>query len=141
MTEIRLRFRATQHLNRRRDFDRVFGRRCSASDRWIVIYADFNDLEHTRVGFKVGRRFGGAVRRNRIRRRLREAYRLTQHDLPKGVDLVCIPRTSQVATINLSELSASMPAVVDQAVRRLRRSTGTTKPDQPPSATAASGPS
>ena len=45
-----------------------------------------------RVGFAVSRRVGGAVQRNRVRRRIREAYRLQQHALLPGIDVVFIGR-------------------------------------------------
>ena len=64
--------------------------------RWVhplaVLGGLPNGLDHTRCGFIVGRKLGGAVERNRIRRRLREAVRLSyQHMLP-GWDLVWIAR-------------------------------------------------
>jgi ribonuclease P protein component len=46
----------------------------------------------TRVGITVGRRVGGAVVRNRVRRRIREAVRLRYHALPAGWDLVFVAR-------------------------------------------------
>lgn len=47
-----------------------------------------NGLAHPRLGLAVSRRFGNAVHRNRVKRRLREAFRLLQHDLPAGFDFV-----------------------------------------------------
>ena len=54
----------------------------------LLVYALPNDLEHPRLGLAVPKRVGNAVRRNRIKRMLREALRLMQHDLPGGYDLV-----------------------------------------------------
>lgn len=48
------------------------------------------------VGFAVSRRVGGAVRRNRAKRRLREAYRTTPHNLPAGLQLVCVAKEAAV---------------------------------------------
>jgi ribonuclease P protein component len=48
--------------------------------------------ETARVGLTTGRVLGGAVERNRIRRRMREAVRLHLMDLPAGVDVVLHPR-------------------------------------------------
>lgn len=50
-----------------------------------------------RVGFAVGRQIRGAVRRNRVRRRLREAYRAARAVAPAGVDLVVIGRSAALA--------------------------------------------
>lgn len=44
------------------------------------------------MGIQTGRRVGSAVRRNRIKRLLREAFRLMQHDFPRGYDLVIVVR-------------------------------------------------
>jgi ribonuclease P protein component len=47
-----------------------------------------NGLNHNRLGLAVSRRFGKAVQRNAVKRRLREAFRLSHHDWPQGWDLV-----------------------------------------------------
>ncbi len=65
-----------------------------------------NELPHPRLGLAVGRRHGGAVQRNRIKRRLREAFRSQQHELPIGFDLVCSPRAE--GELSLAGCSESM---------------------------------
>ncbi len=59
----------------------------------LVIHVRPNGLETVRLGIAVGRRFGGAVARNRLRRRLRESVRELTAQITPGVDLVLVPRS------------------------------------------------
>ena len=84
----------TLRLVRSADFDRVYRQRATASDGLLLVFADRNGLSHPRLGLSVSRKVGGAVVRNRWKRRLREAFRLNRSNLPPGVDLIVIPRTT-----------------------------------------------
>jgi len=114
-----LRFRKHEHLRRPADFRAVYERRCSASDRFVVVHARGNGLAHARVGFSVSRKVGNAVTRNRLRRIYREAFRLTKHELPTGMDLVIIPRQGAMPT--LDDVKASLAELTAALVRRLNR--------------------
>jgi ribonuclease P protein component len=112
-------FRPHEHLRRPGDFRRVYDRRRSASDAWLIVYVCPNALPYLRLGLSVSRKFGGAVRRNRLRRLYREAFRLTRHEMPTGLDLVLIPRKPDVPT--LDQLKKSLPRLVRQAARKLEK--------------------
>ena len=115
----RFTFRPQEHLRRPDDFRRVYERRRSASNEWLIVYACPNGLLYTRLGLSVSRKMGKATRRNRLRRLYREAFRLTRHELPAGLDLVLIPRRPDEPP--LEELKRSLPALVRQVARKLSR--------------------
>lgn len=79
-------------LRRAFEFDRVRRRGRSWTTPLVVLAVLPNDLETNRYGFAVGRRVGGAVRRNKIKRWFREATRDLHPQLEQGFDLVVIAR-------------------------------------------------
>ena len=117
-------FRPHEHLRRPADFRRVYDRRRSVSDSWLIVYACENGLPHLRLGLSVSRKVGGAVRRNRLRRLYREAFRLTRHEMPVGLDLVLLPRRPEPPP--LEELKQALPRLVRNVGRRLERERGRT---------------
>src|SRR5262245_810115 len=125
------RFRPHEHLRRPADFEAVYDRRRSAADGTLVVYARENGLAYSRVGLSVSRKFGSAVRRNRIRRLLREAYRLTKEELPTGYDLVLIPRP--LDEYELDDIRKSLAKLTRQAVKKIERDADAPKPAEEPS--------
>ena len=118
----RLTFGKSKRLHRRRDFQRVFEGRWSVADRYLVVYAAPNELDCVRLGVPVSRKFGNAVRRNRVKRLIREAFRLEQETLAPGFDLVCVPRVGALG--DLGRYRRSIRELSDSAVRRWRRQYG-----------------
>lgn len=113
------RFRRAEHLRRPTEFQRVYDRRRSASDDWLIVYGCENGLPHLRLGLSVSRKFGNAVRRNRLRRLYREAFRLTRVHLPVGLDLVLIPRKAEMP--DLERLKKALPRLVAHVCRKMER--------------------
>ena len=87
-----LAFPKSHHLRSPREFDAVYAAKTREARGPVTVYARPNELKHPRLGLSVSRKVGTAVRRNRIRRLLREAMRLMQHDFPAGYDLVVVVR-------------------------------------------------
>ena len=93
------RFRRRSRLKGRRAYQYVFDAAVRKKVGPICLYARPNDLSHPRLGLSVSRRVGGAVSRNRIKRRVREAFRLTQHDWPGAYDVIVVVYPHEPATL------------------------------------------
>jgi len=81
-------------LVRRGEFDAVYraGKRRSSSH--FTVFYRANELPRSRFGFSIKKALGGAVVRNRIRRRLREIVRCHWLEIPAGWDIVIHPKSS-----------------------------------------------
>lgn len=66
------------------------------ANSFLVLYARRNRTGHNRVGVTVSKKLGHAVVRNRVRRRLREVYRLNEERFQPGWDIVVVARTRAV---------------------------------------------
>ena len=86
------RFPAALRVKRGEDFDRAYATRRRRDLGAIIVYGAPNGLGVARLGLSVSRKVGGAVRRNRFKRLLREAFRAVQQELPTGLDLVVVAR-------------------------------------------------
>ena len=101
-------FPRSARLLRHSDFERVYqqGKR-HFSPRMTIFYLRREQGEGLRIGFTVGRALGGAVDRNRIRRRMREAVRLRRPVEFAAVDVVINPKRS-VLKVAFDELVAEV---------------------------------
>jgi ribonuclease P protein component len=111
-------FPKSRRLLKTAEFDRVFRRRRSQGDGMLLVYACENGLAHARLGLVVSRKVGNAVVRNRWKRCLRDAFRLAQHELAPGVDLVVLPRVGAEPTMprlrqSLCQLTARIARQLD----------------------------
>lgn len=87
-------------------FQRLYSKGQSTANRYLVIYCRRNGSAENRVGITVSKKLGCAVVRNRARRRLRECYRLNEHLLRPGFDVVIVAR-SRCIDVPFSKLQSS----------------------------------
>ena len=83
----------TTSLKKNHEFRRLYNKGKSAASQCVVVYCRRNGKTENRLGLTVSTKIGGAVQRNRIRRRLKEIYRLNEHTLRSGYDVVIVART------------------------------------------------
>lgn len=114
----RLTFGRHQRIRSPIDFERIYAQRHRASNQSLLLFGARNELPWTRIGLSISRKHGNSVQRHRLRRLLREAFRLEQHRIPPGLDLILIPgRDSEAAT--LADYRASLVTVSRKLAARL----------------------
>lgn len=77
-------------------FRRLYTKGAVCASRSVVLYARKNNLGINRIGITTGKKLGHAVVRNRVRRRLREVYRINEARFIPGYDLVVVARTHAI---------------------------------------------
>jgi ribonuclease P protein component len=80
-------------LKKNYEFRRLYTKGKSCVTPLMVVYCRPNGGDENRVGYTVSNKLGHAVTRNRIRRRLREIYRLNSAKLAPGLDIVVVARS------------------------------------------------
>jgi ribonuclease P protein component len=120
--------RKRRRLSRSGEFDRVYREGSSHANRFLVVYSfprsEDSDAE-LRLGVSVGRKVGGAVQRNRVKRALREAFWGLEGELPQGHDFVLVARPEIVALLDrdgADGVRGALREAVDAAAGRDRSS-------------------
>lgn len=104
-----------ERLRANAQFQQVYKQGVSFADNAVVLYClRLPDPEVRQAGFSVSKKVGGAVVRNVIKRRLREAYRSVLPVLPKGVALVFVARKSS-ADADFAKIEKSVRGALRKA--------------------------
>ena len=94
-------------------FRRAYNRGKSAANSYLALYARRNGQRGNRLGLTVSTKVGCAVVRNRVRRRLREIYRLNEDKLISGADVVVVARV-RAASSQYGQLEKSFLKLADK---------------------------
>src|SRR5687768_1363406 len=119
MPEKRYPFSKDHRVRGRLEFAAVFDARVRQSRGPLTAYALPTDRTSSRIGFSVPRRVGTAPRRNRIKRLLREGFRLMQSDFPRAYDLVIVVRPHE--PLMLAEYQRMLTALMVKLHQEWRR--------------------
>jgi len=112
----------SRRLRGREEIARVYDAKIREGRGPLLVYALPNDLGHPRLGLSVSTRVGGAAVRNRIKRLLRESFRLLQHDFPRGYDLMIVVKPHE--TMILAEYQKLLMSLVVKLYHRLNTAAG-----------------
>lgn len=114
---------ATLRLRTQRDFRSVYGRGRRASGDWLTVVVWLRrpgEIPAPRVGLSVSKEHGGAVRRNKLKRVLREAFRMERAGMPPNVDVILIPKKRD-DNMPLAGVRAELPKLIEKALRAPKR--------------------
>ena len=120
-------------LSGRRDFADTYAAQTRRPAGPLLVFARPNGLAFCRLGLSVARRVGSAPKRVRIKRLLREAFRLSRSELPAGYDLIVVVRKHE--PLPLAEYRRLLAEAVGKLHRAWLRRGDDRSPDEPASET------
>ena len=83
----------TSTIKQNYEFRRLYSKGKSCANAYLVVYCRKNRAGRSRIGYTVSNKVGHAVVRNRVRRRIREIFRLSQGKMKQGYDIIVVART------------------------------------------------
>jgi ribonuclease P protein component len=109
------RLRADRRLRRRHEFQNVYDRGARTHGRLMTVFLLPQDDGRTKLGIAATRKLGGAARRNRAKRLIREVFR--QHPNPPGWHIVVVPRPALLEA-SFESIEADYASCIARRARR-----------------------
>ncbi len=97
----------TESLKRNSDFQFVYKKGKSYANKYLIMYVIENNQETNRVGISVSKKVGNSVIRHRVKRLIKESYRLQEKIFNSGLDIVVIARNS-ASDISYKEVESAL---------------------------------
>ena len=94
-------------LRNNMEFKKVYNGGKNYWNRYLVLYVRKNNMINSRVGYSITKKIGNSVVRNKVRRRMKEIYRLKFNNIKEGYDLIFIPKKN-IVDISYKELESAM---------------------------------
>lgn len=94
-------------LKKNKDFQNVYRNGKSYADKYLVMYVLENGLESNRIGISVSKKVGNSVVRHRVKRLIKESYRLNENRFRTGCDIVVVARKDAKGR-NYSEIESAL---------------------------------
>lgn len=89
------------------EFKKVYSGGKNYWNKYLILFVRKNNLNYTRIGYSISKKVGNSVVRNKIRRRMKEIYRLKLNKIKEGYDIIIIPKRNAV-NISYLELESAM---------------------------------
>lgn len=84
--------KSEERLKKRSQFRYIYSKAKSQSNERLVMYKQRNGKSVNRIGISVSKKIGKSVVRNKVKRRIKESYRINRHLLKKGFDIIFVAR-------------------------------------------------
>ena len=115
------RLRPEDRLRKKVEFDNAYATGQRIPSRYFTLIVRPTNLERPRLGLTISRAVGPSVKRNAVRRRLREAFRRNRDVMTQGLDIVIQARPG-APTATYAELAADLRRAIERYGERRRRS-------------------
>jgi len=109
-------FGRDRRVRKRAQYRRIYDEGAKVHGRSLTLFVRASGQAATRLGVTATRRLGGAVERNRAKRRIREVFRRVAP--PDGLDIIVIPRRAALA-VGFRDLEADYQSTLRRAIARL----------------------